>query len=64
MYVKFLEDTYHPKRRSSYPDYCEGETYDLTEQDAKYFIREGLAEKLENPTAEPNGEIDSPDESV
>jgi hypothetical protein len=64
VYVKFLEDSFHPKRRSVYPDYCEGKVYDLSEKDAKYFIREGLATELENPSEETEGIVDSPDRSV
>lgn len=64
MYVKFLEDSFHPKRNSTYPDYLEGEVYDLLEKDAKYFIREGLAVELENPPEETSGRIDSPDNSI
>ena len=64
MYIKFIEDAYHPKRRSSYPDYCEGEIYDLLEEDAKYFIKEGLAVELENPPEETQGRVDSPNNSV
>lgn len=64
MYVKFLEDAFHPKRRSVYPDYCEDQVYDLSEKDAKYFIREGLAAELENPPEETEGIVDSPDRSV
>ena len=64
MYIKFIEDAFHPKRKSIYPDYCEGEVYDLLEEDARYFLREGMAVKLENPPEETTGQIDSPNTSV
>ena len=44
MLIKFLKDTYHPRKRSLEPDYKAGKFYNLPEVDAKYYISRGCAE--------------------
>lgn len=61
MYVKFIRDTFHPERKSIYPDYCEGQTYDLEEKDAMHFIDQGDAVILENPPEDTSGKSDPTD---
>ena len=43
MIVKFVKDTYHPRKKSLTPDYKAGFEYNLTDEDARYYIKQGVA---------------------
>jgi len=57
--VRFKVDTFHPRKRSLNPDYEAGKIYDLPEQDARFYIERGNAErafvrfKVNKPTTIP-----------
>jgi len=47
MIIRFIKDTYHPRKRSLTPDYKAGFQYDLIYPDAQYYIEQGLAVPVE-----------------
>jgi hypothetical protein len=43
MLIRFIKATYHPRKRSYYPDYKAGMVYNLPDDEANYHIKQGEA---------------------
>jgi len=48
MLIKFVKDTFHPRKRSYYPDFQAGRVYNLPDSEANYHIERGEATRVES----------------